>query len=67
LLPLQSADFLAGWVREWEEKKIQWGDKLPFPWGNKKMIPGFRQRVDVKGFIADIDSKNKKNPKIFPS
>lgn len=67
VLPLQSADLWAYWVRDWEQKGIPWQHKFPFPWGDKRVIPGLYQVVDVKGMIADIDRQIKTNPEFIAS
>jgi hypothetical protein len=54
-LPLQAADMLAYWVREWEHQGSHGQlENMKFPWDRHKTIPGLSFRFDEKDFIAEF-------------
>lgn len=56
-LPLQAADLIAYWTRQWEEDGIADGIvKLRFPWEAKKEIPWFSMRFAGNDFVLNLNS-----------
>lgn len=56
VLPLQAADLLAYWVREWERQGVQGQlENMKFPWDRHKTIPGLSFRFEEKDFIVEFN------------
>lgn len=55
-LPLQAADLLAYWVREWENQGVQGNlEQMHFPWSREKTIPGISFMLEEKDFIVEFN------------